>query len=77
MSHQTDPTSLSNPLDVKVVSSHLAIRVDFTKNILAGYVDHRTEVLQDGSAKLVLDSKALNIKNVSLVQQAEDALGVW
>jgi hypothetical protein len=76
MAHQSDPTSLSNPLDVKVVSSHLALRVDFTKKILDGHVDHRTEVLKDGSSTFVLDSKALNIKKVSLVAQAEEALEV-
>jgi leukotriene-A4 hydrolase len=71
---KSDPTSLSNPLDVKVVSSHLALTVDFTNKILAGHVDHRTEVLKEGSSTLVLDSKALKIKNVSLVAQADEAL---
>lgn len=71
-----DPTSLSNPLDVKVLSSHLALRVDFAKKILAGYVDHKTEVLKAGSSTLVLDSRALSIQKVTLVAQAEEPLEV-
>lgn len=73
---KADPTSLANPLDVKVVSSHLALSVDFTKKILTGHVDHLTEVLKEGSSTLVLDSKALNIKKVSFVAQAEEAAEV-
>lgn len=77
MSFAADPTSLSNPLDVKVNSAHLSLRVDFTKQILAGYVDHNTTVLKEGASTLVLDSKALSIKKVSFVKETEEAAEVY
>lgn len=72
MSTLADPTSLSNPLDVQVLSSHLALRVDFSKKILAGYVDHNTKVVKEGASTLVLDSKALAINKVSIVRDSEE-----
>lgn len=55
MVHRDDPSSLSNPLEIRVKSSHLSLSVDFTKKILAGNVQHKVQVTKEIRIKQITE----------------------
>ena len=60
-----DPTSLSNSFELTVTSMHMSLSADFTRHVLAGFVDLTAKAQHDGVATLVLDTRALTIKRAS------------
>ncbi|KAI9593051.1 peptidase family M1-domain-containing protein [Syncephalis fuscata] len=66
-----DPNSFANTDEIQTRHLHLDLNVDFSRKILAGTSRLSLQAVKEGVSTVTLDTNALNIKNVSLLDHAE------
>lgn len=59
-----DPSSLSNAPDIRVISYHLSLAIDFAEQKLSGFITVVARAASDNVNHLVLDTKHLEIIGV-------------
>lgn len=64
MTSAKDPSSLSNPTQVRVKHISLQLTVDFANKTLSGHADYRLQRLSQDADKLILDTNSIDIKHV-------------
>jgi leukotriene-A4 hydrolase len=75
MSHKfalgDDIHSWSNWKQVVVVHADIKVTIDFTRKLFFGYVDNTISILHEGTNSLVLDTRALAIEDVGIMENGE------
>ena len=61
----SDPNSASNFNSFLTRHLHLNLDIDFSAQILGGFVDISLVRLEEGAGRVVLDAAKLNVKSVS------------
>ncbi|RKP04596.1 hypothetical protein THASP1DRAFT_20963, partial [Thamnocephalis sphaerospora] len=66
-----DPNSFANVHEIQTRHVHLELDVDFSRRVLAGQARLSLQAVKEGVAEVVLDTNALQVKDVKLAQGTE------
>lgn len=61
-----DEHTLSNIAQVRTTHLHLDWRIDWDKKLISGSVEHKIEVLENATDKVILDTSFLDIGDVTV-----------
>ena len=62
----SEPSSQSNPDDMRIVHSDIKMTVAFDRRVIVGIVTHHTRVVKETATQLILDTRGLQIASVSV-----------